>query len=75
LFPDPVSTDDRRVEDPPIARWSRQGVLLEAIRITESIRNDGQGFEDFHRRLGRLTDEQRRQLAETLERLLRANER
>jgi len=61
------------MEDPPIARWSHQGVLLEAIRIIESIRNDGAGFEDFSRRLGRLTVEQRSQLAKALGRLLYAS--
>jgi hypothetical protein len=61
------------MEDPPIGRWSREGVLVEAIRIIESIRNDGEGVEDFSRRLGRLTVEQRCQLAKALDRLLYAN--
>ena len=63
------------MDDPPINRWERQGALLEAIRITESIRGDGDGLDDLHRRLSRLTATQRDQLARALDRLLGADQR
>lgn len=60
--------------EPPLETWAREEAVREALRITQRL-----PYADFDRdvrpRLNRLTHEQRRLLATTLERLTQPQER